>query len=938
MNRVAPALWVIYLLVPVEGWGLLSGRPLSALSAAALVAVLWLWFVQRPWRWGALAIAALAVKLSLGTLALAPHGFAAQYFANATFSGAAELGTEPTERDATRTDRRLDFGAARDTDLPMAFFNDIQRFNFYLPTDPDRATLPVSVKWDGWLDVPYDTLKRVYVRGAAKGQAQVAVGGSEPFTVALTGETATGFIRLRAGLQTLHVTLTLPQGAPREFSAGWMVNGEPRPFDEAFVYRRAPKPARIVTDRWVRPASVGIDAALLLLLCVAIGWQMVRLAQRLWVAPVVRDVAAVLLVIVGVDALRGNLPAWGRMFVLSGGDDWLTYETLARDIGLHGLWMLKGATLGHGQPFYFQPLYPYFVAGVHWLFGDALIGVFFVQRLLLGVVLIALWRLTARAFGERVGALGLVVGAVVIFEKLAPLTGLVLSELLYIPLVCVWVWLLVRLATDPAPSLGVAALTGAVGGFATLARSPLMAAWVLVLPLLLIALWRSGRAWRSALVVAVCLTAVTGLATYRNWRVSGTPVLVASSGGINFYLGNLPPKPIVIPEAHKASYARWGIDANAQTAVEFARQMPRAFFDGWIKKAQFTLGWYDAIDPALGRSMFFMVVWMLGALGVALMLVGAFGAPRFSATRLLPLAVALSHFAILVVIFPTQGDRLLLPFYLLLVPYLAVVGDAVQRAVRRVPPGATIVALVIAAGAGAGCAVKPDKDIAEARAALDAAAAAGGDRFSAAMARAREAQAALDAELQRQSRAWIKRFERVDDLAVTVQGEAATVLATAADGRARLVDDAQAGRATESDNLFQNGTFARGLDGWSVHPQADATVRVEPGAEPVWHATWRKGNWSTIYQEQLLQPDTVYIYQAWIKTTAPIVALYWQSEIGRFFNIETSYPQWTRVRYVFVTPHWNGQPYRVGFNPVLMKGAGDVWLRDLRLTEARSPR
>ena len=196
----------------------------------------------------------------------------------------------------------------------------------------------------------------------------------------------------------------------------------------------------------------------------------------------------------------------------------------------------------------------------------------------------------------------------------------------------------------------------------------------------------------------------------------------------------------------------------------------------------------------------------------------------------------------------------------------------------------------------------------------------------------------LDAELQRQSRAWIKRFERVDDLAVTVQGEAATVLATAADGRARLVDDAQAGRATESDNLFQNGTFARGLDGWSVHPQADATVRVEPGAEPVWHATWRKGNWSTIYQEQLLQPDTVYIYQAWIKTTAPIVALYWQSEIGRFFNIETSYPQWTRVRYVFVTPHWNGQPYRVGFNPVLMKGAGDVWLRDLRLTEARSPR
>src|SRR4029079_5107474 len=36
----------------------------------------------------------------------------------------------------------------------------------------------------------------------------------------------------------------------------------------------------------------------------------------------------------------------GRMITLSGGDDWLSYETRARDIGLHGLWMTAGAQLG----------------------------------------------------------------------------------------------------------------------------------------------------------------------------------------------------------------------------------------------------------------------------------------------------------------------------------------------------------------------------------------------------------------------------------------------------------------------------------------------------------------------------------------------------------------------------------------------------------------
>lgn len=140
-------------------------------------------------------------------------------------------------------------------------------------------------------------------------------------------------------------------------------------------------------------------------------------------------------------------------------------------------------------------------------------------------------------------------------------------------------------------------------------------------------------------------------------------------------------------------------------------------------------------------------------------------------------------------------------------------------------------------------------------------------------------------------------------------------------------------------NLFQNGDFAQGLQGWSQHPDSDASVSVggNRSGDHAWHVKWRGGNWSVIYQEQVLQPDTVYVYEADVKTTAPVVSLYWQTDIGRFFELTNTYPDWTHLLYVFITPHWNGQPMRTGFNPVLMKGPGDVWVKGLSISEFRAP-
>lgn len=140
-------------------------------------------------------------------------------------------------------------------------------------------------------------------------------------------------------------------------------------------------------------------------------------------------------------------------------------------------------------------------------------------------------------------------------------------------------------------------------------------------------------------------------------------------------------------------------------------------------------------------------------------------------------------------------------------------------------------------------------------------------------------------------------------------------------------------------NLFQNGDFSKATESWTTHPDAKATVSVDlEGKEHAWHVQWKSGNnWGVIAQEQMLSPDTVYIYEADLKSTAPVLSLYWQSDIGRYADFEHTYREWSHVRYVFLTPHWNGQPMRVSFNPILMKGTGDAWIKNLRIAEFRAP-
>lgn len=241
----------------------------------------------------------------------------------------------------------------------------------------------------------------------------------------------------------------------------------------------------------------------------------------------------------------------------------------------------------------------------------------------------------------------------------------------------------------------------------------------------------------------------------------------------------------------------------------------------------------------------------------------------------------------------------------------------------------------------AGCASPPSADVELAKTTINKAVLAGAGSFAVESLQAAErAQAALDAEMKAQEGKWFKSYDKARDLAVTAQAAGDKAAAEAAANKDETMAEATAatGDAQNGPNLFQNGDFANGLQGWSTNPDSDATVSIDVSGpnERAWHVEYRKGNWSVIYQELNLRPDTVYVYEVMVKSTAPIVALYWQAETGRFLQIDKTYPEWTSLRYVFLTPHWTGQPYRTGFSPVLMKGAGEAWLKNLRLSQFKA--
>jgi hypothetical protein len=677
----APLAWTAYIVVPAAGWGWLDGVPLGWIEAAGLALVWWTWAGARRLPATSLLVALAVAKLALGGVFL-ERGFAARYYANDSWTAPAEPSIAFRGQPFTRRDERLAFDTDGGPHLPLYFFNEL-RFNFYRPEEPQRDRLAYSVEWTGFLRTDSDAAERVFYVDAGSGVLSSLSIHDRPLLALDAGSRRSGPVRLADGWHALTIKVKAPYGANRRIAAGEVVDGTPRPFDGERVYLHPAGSVRLAFDaalRWItRLIDVAVVAwlAWLALSFLARSTPGRRIASLLWCGGLI-------------EALLFAHPYANRLVLLLGGDDWLAYESYARSIALGDV-----IRAGQNEPFYYQALYPYFVALTHVVFGEDMFAVVLAQRVLLVATIGWVALTTRRLFGAPTAWIAALVGGAFLYAKAGRWTTVVLSEALFMPLLVGWIALLVRFALD-RPSLSRAAAAGVAGGIATLTRSTLVLAWF---PALLI-WWASLRDRRGRIVAALVATmiAVVALLPLRNWLVTGRLIVVPTSFAANVYLGNTPTRAVdSVPPGRQAVYDRLRMDPQVRMVTEFAIQAPDAFARGLANKALYVVGLmgWSGLPGESGISRLYVGTWVLALLGaVRTRYVSIPSSPALW----LPAVGALSHAVALVLIFPHgYTDRLILPLYPLLIPYAAF---ALEPSLHVVPRAASQlrVALSLAAG------------------------------------------------------------------------------------------------------------------------------------------------------------------------------------------------------------------------------------------------
>ena len=673
---IALLVWALYFIVPNDAGGLVRGVPLGPIEAAALLAIGWLALYGERVRLAPVAAAVMIVTTATGLAIPGSPGMRARYFANAEGTGAPERSAEFISSAFTRIDRRLYFKPGG-PELPLNFFNDNTRYSLFQVAYTRHDQLPFAVRWGGewWVSGGIDA---VYVQ-APKAAAHVSIDGASVASVDPADDDGESVVTLSLseGWHRLDVELSSPYGASRQFAAGIVRAGVRHPFDSTEIVTQRIRDWQMTSARVLRVTRVICDVLALALIGITFVMSVWRLALFRPATEVERRRQAIALftVIAGVDALRFALPWASKVMLLVAGDDTATYETFARDILFNGILMSGGKALGHGDPFYYQAAYPYFLAAEHVIGGEFMFGVVLIQRLLALYAIVKLVEIAIRFTSERAWIVALPLATAFMWWKFSTISAQPLNESLYLPLIVGTVAATIRLCDQPRP--GRATWGGIIAGLAALTRSTAMPAWLLTLPMVRLSLPRSTRTRLLTIAVASFL-AVFSLITIRNWIVAGVFAPTPTELGITLRGGNEPPPGLVIDRDRAAFYKRIGFDDHTAVVAEYAIQQPAAFAANIGRKFLFVLGFYEPYAPGWGYSPVYIATWVSAIAGLWLAVKN-----RSEAIWpvLIPAIVSLVQLAAIVMIYP-KGERLVVPIHTLLIPYSAVTAWFLARRVR----------------------------------------------------------------------------------------------------------------------------------------------------------------------------------------------------------------------------------------------------------------
>ena len=216
-----------------------------------------------------------------------------------------------------------------------------------------------------------------------------------------------------------------------------------------------------------------------------------------------------------------------------------TFDNPHMDELYHDDWaqaIAAGETLIEG-PYFRAPVYPALLATIYKIFGQGYLLPRIIQGILGSLSCGLLFLIGRRIFGRAIGAVaGFIAGS---YWMLIYFDGELLIPSLIVFLDLLLIWVLLWAARTPRAV--VYGLAGIILGLSAIARpnillfGPALVVWLAVM---------YRRKLMRALLYITCLTGggllVVLPITVRNYVVGNDLVLIASQGGVNFYIGNNP--------------------------------------------------------------------------------------------------------------------------------------------------------------------------------------------------------------------------------------------------------------------------------------------------------------------------------------------------------------------------------------------------------------
>lgn len=303
------------------------------------------------------------------------------------------------------------------------------------------------------------------------------------------------------------------------------------------------------------------------------------------------------------------------------GTDMVTYDNQAQNI-------LKGK---HPTPYYYGPLYSYFLALVYLIFGHNLYIARLIQMLLGVVTLFFIFLIADKVFGRKVAIISLCLASC--YDMFILHEGLLLLETLTCFLNTISLFFLLKIEKEA--NFKNIFLSGSFLGLSALARANIL----LFFPFILIWMLKNLKlkTKNSKLLILryalFCLITflVISPATIMNYIASKKFILISTNGPVNLWIGNneradgtfLQPS---IPKRLEKRLKEIGDKAYIEEVIKFIKETPNLFINLLIKK--FFLFWgafevannmnYEQIKSysSIMKLHFFIGFGIIGPLGL----------------------------------------------------------------------------------------------------------------------------------------------------------------------------------------------------------------------------------------------------------------------------------------------------------------------------------